>query len=101
MLPSIESIKQQRLKISMTQKDLANLVGGQIITIPDRPGEPKNSSADVRKIKRELRWEPLVKFDDGIKHMLENLNRWKDAPLWTPKKIKIVTHNWFKYLKKK
>ena len=80
---------------------LANLVGGQIITIPDRPGEPKNSSADVRKIKRELRWEPLVKFDDGIKHMLENLNRWKDAPLWTPKKIKIVTHNWFKYLKKK
>jgi len=27
MLPSIESIKQQRLKISMTQKELANLVG--------------------------------------------------------------------------
>ena len=27
MLPSIESIKQQRLKIGMTQKDLANLVG--------------------------------------------------------------------------
>ena len=27
MLPSIESIKQQRLKIGMTQKELANLVG--------------------------------------------------------------------------
>ena len=27
MLPSIESIKQQRLKISMTQKELANSVG--------------------------------------------------------------------------
>ncbi len=27
MLPSIESIKQQRLKISMTQKELASLVG--------------------------------------------------------------------------
>ena len=27
MLPSIESIKQQRLKINMTQKELANLVG--------------------------------------------------------------------------
>ena len=27
MLPSIESVKQQRLKISMTQKELANLVG--------------------------------------------------------------------------
>ena len=80
---------------------LANLVGGKIIAIPDRPGEPRNSSADVKKIKRELRWEPLVKFDDGIKHMLANLNRWKDAPLWTPKKIKIATHNWFKYLKKK
>ena len=27
MLPSIESIKQQRLKINMTQKELARLVG--------------------------------------------------------------------------
>ena len=27
MLPSIESIKQQRLKIGMTQKELASLVG--------------------------------------------------------------------------
>ena len=27
MLPSIESIKQQRLKIGITQKELANLVG--------------------------------------------------------------------------
>ncbi|MBT6647215.1 MAG: helix-turn-helix transcriptional regulator, partial [Thaumarchaeota archaeon] len=27
MLPSIESIKQQRLKINMTQKELASLVG--------------------------------------------------------------------------
>ena len=27
MLPSIESIKQQRLKIGMTQKELANSVG--------------------------------------------------------------------------
>ena len=27
MLPSIESIKQQRLKISLTQKELANEVG--------------------------------------------------------------------------
>ena len=77
---------------------LAKLIGGKKISIPDRPGEPKTSSADIRKIKRELKWKPLMSFDEGIKKMLKDLNKWKDAPLWTPKTIKKATKVWFKYL---
>jgi len=33
--------------------------------------------------------------------MLDNLDMWKDAPIWTPKKIKKATKKWFLYLKKK
>jgi UDP-glucose 4-epimerase len=80
---------------------LAKLIGGKKINIPDRPGEPKTSSADISKIKRELKWKPLISFDNGIRSMLKNIHKWKDAPLWTPNKIKKATHIWFKYLKKK
>ena len=55
---------------------------------PDRPGEPRKSSADISKIKKELKWHPLFKFDDTIKSMIKEIHEWKDAPLWTPKKLK-------------
>jgi UDP-glucose 4-epimerase len=32
--------------------------------------------------------------------MLQDINKWKDAPLWTPKKIKNATKTWFSFLKK-
>ena len=32
--------------------------------------------------------------------MLDIIDNWKDAPVWTPKKINIATKTWFKYLKK-
>ena len=40
-----------------------------------------------------------MRFDQGIKEMLNDINKWKDAPLWTPNKIKNATKNWFNYLK--
>ena len=78
---------------------LASLIGGKKSFIPDRPGEPRKSSADIRKIKKELKWFPQIKFDDGIKSMIKEIHKWKDAPLWTPKKIKKATKTWFSYLK--
>ena len=65
---------------------LANLVGGKKIFIPDRPGEPKYSCADITKIKKKLKWKPKVEFKDGIKKMMSEIKNWNDAPLWTPKK---------------
>ena len=79
---------------------LANLIGGKKVFIPDRPGEPRCSCADITKIKRELKWKPFITFDVGINTMLRQIEKWKDAPLWTPKKIKKATKVWFNYLSK-
>ena len=32
--------------------------------------------------------------------MMSEIEKWKDAPLWTPKKIKKATKVWFKFMKK-
>ena len=31
--------------------------------------------------------------------MLNSLDSWKNAPLWTKKTIKLSTKDWFKYIK--
>ncbi len=77
---------------------LAKIIGGYKINIPDRPGEPKHSKADITKIKRLLKWSPKISFKNGLKGMINEINDWKNAPLWTPKKIKKATQVWFKYL---
>ena len=80
---------------------LSKLVGGKKVFIPNRPGEPKCSSANISKIKRELKWKPKIGFKEGIGKMLDQIEKWKDAPLWTPKKIKKATKVWFNHLSKK
>ena len=79
---------------------IARLIGGKTIGIPKRPGEPDRSLGDIRKIKKDLKWRPKVKIDDGVKNLIKNINTFKDAPVWTPKKIKKATRIWFKLLKK-
>ncbi|GAH78163.1 unnamed protein product, partial [marine sediment metagenome] len=78
---------------------LAKLIGGPVTHIPKRPSEPISTHADITKAKNLLRWKPLVSFEEGVKIMLENIDYWKDTPLWTPDKIKKATKLWFKYLK--
>jgi len=84
-----------------TINHLSNLVGGKKVFIPDRPGEPKCSSANISKIKRELKWKSKISFKTGIESMLGEIEKWKDAPLWTPKKIKKATKIWFNVYQKK
>ncbi len=66
--------------------------------IPKRPGEPDMTWADVSKIKDKLNWQPKVSIEAGVKIMLENIDYWKDAPVWTPEMIEDATRTWFKYL---
>ncbi|MDD4955591.1 MAG: SDR family oxidoreductase, partial [Candidatus Omnitrophica bacterium] len=61
---------------------LVELLGGEIIYIPKRPGEPECTFADTAKIKKLLKWMPQVSFESGVKTMLDNINNWSDAPVW-------------------
>ena len=67
---------------------------------PKRPGEPDCTFADTTKIRARLGWEPKVSFEDGVKIMLEHIEDWRDAPVWTPDSIADATKDWFKYLGK-
>ena len=78
---------------------IAKKLGGEKIFIPKRPGEPDKSQADVKKITRKLKWKPQISLEQGIELLLQNINDWKQAPVWTPKKISVKTRKWFKYLK--
>jgi len=78
---------------------LAKLIGGKIVFIPNRPGEPKKTWANTSKIKKMLKWKPKIKFEEGVKLMLNQIDLWKTAPLWNPKSIKLATKTWFKYLR--
>lgn len=77
---------------------LAGLIGGETIYIPKRPGEPDCTFADIQKIKRDLQWEPKVTFEEGVSKVLENIDYWRHAPVWTPASIATATEDWFKYL---
>lgn len=77
---------------------LVKLLGGDVVYIPKRPGEPDTTLAQISKIKRLLKWEPKVTFENGVNFMLENIDYWKAAPIWTPDKIEEATKDWFRYL---
>jgi UDP-glucose 4-epimerase len=79
---------------------LVELLGGPVIHIPKRPGEPDCTWADIGKIKRELEWKPTVSFDQGVRRMAEDIELWRDAPLWDPQSIAAATRTWFQYLAK-
>ena len=68
--------------------------------IPKRPGEPDCTFADMTRIRKALGWSPKVGIEEGVAIMLENIEYWRDAPVWTPDKIASATADWFKYLGK-
>lgn len=79
---------------------LIRLLGAkETVSLPKRPGEPECTYADISKIKRFLGWSPEVKFEEGVKKMLQHIEDWKNAPLWTPEKIEAATKDWFHHLK--
>ena len=80
---------------------VADIIGGNKVKIPKRPGEPDRSLADISKIKSHFNWQPKIAIDEGIKMLLKNINDWREAPVWTPETIKEETKSWFKLLSKK
>jgi len=74
------------------------LLGGEVVFIPKRPGEPDCTWADISKVKKLLKWSPTVSIDQGIKNLLDNIDYWSEAPVWDPDSISIATKKWFEYL---
>ena len=66
--------------------------------IPKRPGEPDCTLADISKIRDRLGWEPSVPIEEGVKVMLDNIDYWRDAPVWDSESIAEATKEWFTYL---
>lgn len=78
--------------------ELCGYLGGEKVYIPKRPGEPDCTFADVTKIEKALGWKAGVSFEDGIKKVVEHIDYWKEAPVWTPDSIADATQDWFRYL---
>lgn len=81
-----------------TINQLVSLLGGEVTHVPKRPGEPDRTHADITKIARGLGWRPTVRFDDGVRIMLDHIDAWRDAPVWEPGTIAEATREWFRYL---
>ncbi|NEO82876.1 MAG: SDR family oxidoreductase [Spirulina sp. SIO3F2] len=77
---------------------LVELLGGESVHIPKRPGEPDCTFADISKIKADLGWHPQVPIEKGVAEVIQNIDYWRHAPVWTPDTIAGATKDWFKYL---
>jgi UDP-glucose 4-epimerase len=77
---------------------LIELIGGKVVYVPKRPGEPDVTWADIGKITRELGWAPKIPFEEGVARMMAEIENWRDAPLWEPDSIAKATKTWFEYL---
>ena len=82
-----------------TVKKLANIISNKFQKIPNRKGEPFATHADISKIKRHLKWKPVVSFNEGMSEIMKNIGLWKTAPLWTTSSIKKYTRTWTKLIK--
>jgi UDP-glucose 4-epimerase len=74
---------------------LVELLGGDAIHLPKRPGEPDCTHADIGKARRLLGWTPRVSFEEGVRGVLDTIDHWRDAPLWTVERIDAATREWF------
>jgi UDP-glucose 4-epimerase len=79
--------------------ELVRLLGSPpTVAIPKRPGEPDCTFADIGKIGAHLGWTPRVSFAEGVRVMRENIDQWRDAPVWTAERIAAATADWFRCL---
>ena len=79
--------------------EIVEILKGNKIYIPKRPGEPDITHANIEKVVNEIGWSPKIDIKNGIKLLLEDIEYWREAPIWTPKSISQATELWFKYIK--
>ena len=77
---------------------LVELLGGDRVAIPKRPGEPDCTWADITRISADLAWRPRVGFEEGVARIVADIDYWRNAPLWDPESIAGATRSWFDHL---
>ena len=77
---------------------LVELLGGEVVHIPKRPGEPDRTWADISKAKKLLNWQPKVSLEEGVRILLDNIDYWREAPVWDEKSIAKATQKRFQHL---
>ena len=77
---------------------LVELLAGDVVHLPKRPGEPDCTWADITKIRTDLGWEPKVSFEAGVAEMLQRIDYWREAPVWDAASIEQATRTWFTML---
>ena len=83
---------------AVSVNQIAELLEGEKIFVPKRPGEPDCTFADISKIEKLIGWRPKVSIEEGVSRLLQYMNDWKEAPVWTPESIATATRDWFRYL---
>jgi UDP-glucose 4-epimerase len=78
---------------------LVELLGGDVVHIPRRPGEPDCTFADISQIQRLLGWQAQVSLERGVQTLLNNIDAWREAPVWVQASIDRATATWFHHLK--
>ncbi len=78
---------------------LVELLGGGVVHVPKRPGEPECTWADISRIQARLGWSPTVSFEEGVDVLLGRIQDWRAAPVWDEHSLTQATQTWFKYLK--
>lgn len=79
---------------------LVELLEGNVVYLPKRPGEPDCTFAAIGKITQELGWKQKVSFEEGVGRMKAQIEYWREAPLWDSASIAQSTKVWFDCLAK-
>jgi len=84
--------------ITQSINKLTQLLGGPVEYIPKRPGEPDITHADISKARSMLGYEPSISFEEGVIKVLDNIEYWRSAPVWTASSIADATAEWHSHL---
>jgi len=55
-------------------QEIADIIGGEHAYVSERPGEVRDTLADISKAKKLLGWQPRVSLSEGIAELMKNLN---------------------------
>ncbi len=81
-----------------TINHLVELLGGDVVHIAKRPGEPDCTFADTNAIHEALGFAAKIPFAAGVGMMLDSIENWRNAPVWNEASIAEATTDWFRYL---